>query len=52
MLPTLETPLEHIALVTRGKYVTGMHKTSPIKSHFKVEKCNQPTRYTEIKTAN
>ena len=45
--------LEHIALVITGEYAAGTHIISPTKSHFsKAGKCNQPTKYTEMKTMN
>lgn len=53
MQPKHGTPLEHTALVTRGKCTAGIHRTSPAKGHFsKVRTPNQATRYTQIKTIN
>lgn len=44
ILPKHGTPLEHTALVTRGKCTTGIHRTCPKKGHFsKVRTPNQPT---------
>ena len=53
MKPTSGAPLEHIALVTRGECVPGMHRTSLTKCHFyKVGKHNKSSKYIEIKIAN
>ena len=39
-----------MALVTRGKYTARIHRMFPRKGHiFKVRKCNQLTKYIEIK---
>jgi len=52
MQPTQEASLEYVGLVTRKKCVADMQRTSKKGCFSKAGKHNQPTKYTETKTAN